>query len=356
MKVLTIIIGGIFFSSCGFYGQPSRIIKHEGLVIDRTDHDDPIPASTCANCPRHMRTSLDVYHKAVNARKLEGKLNGLSTLRISGSGQYSQKQGLTFLTNLKNGIFLNYDFKDASVPPINIDRIFVLDVRQETHAYLNYRALNQTDQPYSFRSIRLSGLYVDDQGKIHYNQINQGLDSWQIKENEKDFVDLLNLLNGQVVPLRLKDVGNQDNTVIDAIGNPNIYPLALSEPDLLSKINNEIPNVRIIPERLFIADGFNPDDQTTKNFKQLVQKLGPNDWLHIHCLGGSGRTTTLWILYDMLKNKETIRAENISFEDVLNRNDYFNGSEFRDDLKAEGKAYQYLKQQWDEIIDDPAAN
>ena len=350
MRVFAIIFGGMLISSCGFHIQPKKIIKAEALVIDRTDHEDQTPASICPTCPRHMRTSQDVYHKASKVPKLEKHLDGLNSMRISGSAQYSQAQGRTFLTNLKNSIFLNYAFKDAFVPPININRIIVVDVREETHAYLNYDNPLSPANKFEWLSIRNSGYYLDDNAQIHPNQINRGLTPKQIKENELDFIKTLNFFGGQYVPLRYKDVGTHNTTGVDVLVNPYNHPVAISEAELLANLDEEIHGVDIQYARFYVTDGKIPDEKTTNDFYQLLDSLSHTDWIHVHCLGGSGRTTTFWMLYDMYTNQDTIRTQKIPLEAVLLRNDFFNGKEFGEDIAEEGDVYQYLKTQWENII------
>lgn len=49
-------------------------------------------------------------------------------------------------------------------------------------------------------------------------------------------------------------------------------------------------------------------------FIELVRNLPADTWVHVHCRGGNGRTTTFMVMYDMLHN-----ADKVSFIDIIKR-------------------------------------
>ncbi|HEY5813358.1 MAG TPA: hypothetical protein VIT23_11995 [Terrimicrobiaceae bacterium] len=64
--------------------------------------------------------------------------------------------------------------------------------------------------------------------------------------------------------------------------------------------------------RLTITDQMGPTPEEVDRFLEEVGKLKPGAWVHIHCHAGRGRTTTFMILYDILRNAEQVKLEDIS--------------------------------------------
>ena len=53
----------------------------------------------------------------------------------------------------------------------------------------------------------------------------------------------------------------------------------------------------------------------------FVKKLAPGTWLHFHCRGGKGRSTTFMVLYDILRN-----GKHVSLDDIVKRQQLLGGS------------------------------
>jgi hypothetical protein len=66
--------------------------------------------------------------------------------------------------------------------------------------------------------------------------------------------------------------------------------------------------------RLTVSDHTAPMDDDVDRFIDFLKTVKPNTWLHFHCRGGDGRTTTFMAMYDMLKN-----ADRVSLEDIIAR-------------------------------------
>lgn len=66
--------------------------------------------------------------------------------------------------------------------------------------------------------------------------------------------------------------------------------------------------------RLAVADHHRPDDAVVDRFVRWHRSVAPGTWLHFHCRGGAGRTTTFLAMVDMLRN-----AGEVSFEGILER-------------------------------------
>ncbi len=57
-----------------------------------------------------------------------------------------------------------------------------------------------------------------------------------------------------------------------------------------------------------------PRADEVDRFVMLVDHQQKNTWIHLHCRGGKGRSTTFFAMYDMLKNAGTV-----SFDDIIQR-------------------------------------
>ena len=90
--------------------------------------------------------------------------------------------------------------------------------------------------------------------------------------------------------------------------------------------------------RIPIKDHHLPRPEAVDYFITLVQNLKQNQWLHIHCWWGHGRTTTMMCLYDML-----INAGNVSAHDIMTRQRALGGASIssQDKIDFLQKFYQY---------------
>ena len=99
--------------------------------------------------------------------------------------------------------------------------------------------------------------------------------------------------------------------------------------------------------RIPVSDHCRPTDDMVDRFVTFVHGLPANAWLHFHCHGGDGRTTTFMALYDMIRN-----AQNVSLDDIVARQSVigqyhlFNGKSEVETLRAAFiKAfYSYVKE------------
>ncbi len=66
--------------------------------------------------------------------------------------------------------------------------------------------------------------------------------------------------------------------------------------------------------RITVTDHTRPLDDEVDRFILAVRSLSENAWAHFHCEAGLGRTTTLMVLYDMLRN-----ANRVSLDDIVGR-------------------------------------
>ncbi|MPQ44645.1 fused DSP-PTPase phosphatase/NAD kinase-like protein [Clostridium tarantellae] len=189
-----------------------------------------------------------------NFRIIEG-------LNMSGSAQFTPSQ----LLHIKD--------------KINSTNLYVVDLRQESHGFINNKAIN---------------FYTKNKKK--HGVINKDLSSEQTLSAEKKLLETIK--------------PNSDLTIYKKSGKVDEVlkvETVLSEQELTKKHN-------IKYKRLAIRDGHTPELATIDEFVEFIKTLPKDAHLHFHCKHGKGRTTSFMALFQMMNNKE-----NLSIADILNQ-------------------------------------
>lgn len=109
--------------------------------------------------------------------------------------------------------------------------------------------------------------------------------------------------------IKLQELTGRKTTCI----YPNKYavePITIPITKVYSeKFLTEQHNVNYL--RLYILDHSKPDDRSVDSFVSLIKNLKKEEWVHIHCAAGRGRTTTFMALADMIYNSKTATCEQI---------------------------------------------
>lgn len=237
-------------------------------ACDGTDTNPCIVQDTTTG-PDHNVKHLRDAKMIANAYK--GNTHGLKHLWISASGAPSQQDFATiadFVKKESNG---------------QATKIIDLDLRQETHGYLNGEAVNLTD---------------------HYNWINFAKSYQQALADEMQWLNTL-----KISPLSQVYVLTPDEFKADEFGsgsNVNIKDVSSEE--------TVATTAGFAYQRLTVTDHMAPRDEDVDKFVTIVRQMPQNTWLHLHCRGGDGRSTTFFAMFDMLKN-----ADQVSFNDIIQR-------------------------------------
>lgn len=179
--------------------------------------------------------------------------------------------------------------------------VVVLDLRQESHGYINGRAITLV---------------------TNYNWINLGKSNYQSHVDETNWLASLGskkIVNGilTLAQYREKDYIRGKSMAVGSIKNEEYY---------VSRWGFEY-------QRLYISDHRAPLDAEVDAFLHLVKSKPENTWYHVHCRGGKGRTSTVLAMLDMLKN-----ADKVSFDEIIARqasiSPYYNLLEiYRNDIE-----------------------
>lgn len=248
--------------------------------------------------PRKFRsTSQDFLSKI--AQPVNPK--GLFDLNVSASAQFSSKQLKTIIDEV------------VADKRINPHEFVLVDLRQESHLFVN-------GYPVSFFSPNFSS-------------------SWgrSTKETEQDESEQRKKLLDQ--PLALI------HYVIEK-GKKGALGKTYQEAETLHQVQTEemlAKQFGIQYVRFAVSDHMRPSDEIVDQFISFVAALPKGSWVHFHCRGGSGRTSTFMTMYDMLRN-----GKYLGKEDILNRQVAMGGrnlsitngeDKFRNDLAIERQRF-----------------
>ncbi len=227
--------------------------------------------------PRNLRISkVPLENTSLNFR-------GLNKLKASGSGQFSEK---TFIE-------MSYQL------PTNLNRLVVLDLRQESHGLVNGTPISWTDG--------------------HHNYGNVNKTKKEIEADEQQRLQLA-VQAGRILV------------------NPVEEPAKL----IVSNVKTErefVESLGCTYIRLPVVDHNRPSDQALDQFIDIVNTLSNDQWVHFHCKAGKGRTTTFMTLLDIMQN-----AQYVSLEDILARQQLIGGIDLNETNKKTDERVRAAKE------------
>lgn len=211
-----------------------------------------IDSKNTENLPKHFRKTNDKIN--TENTKLPN-LDGLANLKASGSSEFSE-----------NGLMLVKQAIGNNIP------ITVVDLREESHGFVNGMAVNWTNSN---------------------NKANKGLTREQVLADEAD---------------KLKKLAANKTVTFDNDKNLTVDIKSVQSEEELVK-SKGMSYVRIP-----VTDKEAPSEEAVDYFINFVNSMPQDMWLHFHCRAGIGRTTTFMMMYDMMKN-----AKKVSLDDIVNR-------------------------------------
>ena len=221
-------------------------------------------AKSCKNLKklRNYRKCTEPVRLSENTWKKE---KNYKTLLISGSGQIPHDTFGLLYEDLKK------EAPDGA-------SIYMLDLRQESHGYL---------EDYT----------VSLHGGEH-NDINHDLLTAQVIL--KEWKDLHSLYG---VPTKIHNTNKSfEGAKTKTICSENVC----TEKELAEKAGFKYI-------RFSAQDHHFPQNETVDEFILFYRQLPENSWLHFHCLAGRGRTSVFMIMYDLM------RHPNLSMKRAANR-------------------------------------
>lgn len=207
-----------------------------------------IPFLNKSNCGEMIVLDTD------NDSKLPHNYRDIAFLNISGSAQFIPSQ----LPNLKQAI--------------NKENIAILDLRQESHGFVNDIAI-------SFYS--------------PFKTLNDGLTTEQVTKVENKELNSIKIGSTLNIYSKLGQV-KKDFTVE-----------SVSTEDAAVIKNN------IQYNRFAVRDGGTPTPTVVDNFVEFIKNKPVDQHLHFHCDAGDGRTTTFMIMYQTMFNEKNASLQEI---------------------------------------------
>lgn len=219
------------------------------------------------SAPLHWRSAPGA---AYNLLQINNK--GLDTLFISGSAA----------PTLENMIWIKKTTGEQHP-------VYIIDLRQETHLYLN--------------GLPISLFYKRD-------EINWGNTPWEITKKEQLWVK--HFLKSGMISINKSgkvQAGFKVPTEQVTLQIKELYP-----EDYAAK------KAGVDYFRIEVPDYHPPSPDQVDQFLAIIKKVPSNAWLHFHCAGGKGRTTTFMVMRDILAN-----AKHVSLQDIITRQEKIGG-------------------------------
>jgi protein tyrosine phosphatase (PTP) superfamily phosphohydrolase (DUF442 family) len=272
----------------------ARYQRHQdrhALQFERPTLVFDLRSSTPLNSRMRGTSDVSVLPPAVNKM-------GLSDLKLSGSAAITA----LMLKNLRE--------------LLGDHPVLVVDLRREPHAVLNEHSVTWTIPNNWLNSDKpLEHAVMDEQRRVD-----------QMRNASPDLV----------VAVHHKDYKKELSRPFQRVFK---QPQVCSERELVERHGMKYL-------RVGVADHLRPSDEEVQRFLDQIQALPPNTWVHAHCKGGQGRTTTFMVLYDIWRN-----AHRVSLSDIVERQRHLG---FGYDVSSEGlkeERRQFRKDRWVFISD-----
>lgn len=181
---------------------------------------------------------------------------------------------------------LNFDLYSSVLKTVaalpQVRKLCVVDLRQESHLFFDNLAVSW---------------YADKD----WSNVGQSLD-WILK----DEACRIDMSRGKTVQVFSTSKNPADDTIIPTGYSEMEVKSALSEEEVVQHIAATLPHsvghdrIPVVYERIPVTDHCMPTPDAVNTFLDLILSLKPEQtWIHFHCHGGDGRTTTFMAMYDM---------------------------------------------------------
>ncbi|MBQ6570250.1 MAG: tyrosine-protein phosphatase [Clostridia bacterium] len=189
--------------------------------------------------------------------------DGMDTLNISGSAEFSENQFAQLVTDIK--------------ALAGEKKIYVVDCRLEAHALLNGISISwYGDHNWAYKGMTLSEAEADEVTRFG-TLIGKTITAYAVEENARG-------ASGQIAVREWK-------TERELVENAGLGYLRLPCND------HSWPEPEAIDKFIAFVKGIDKD----------------NVWLHFHCQAGKSRTGIFMAIYDMIKNPD------VSYDDIMLR-------------------------------------
>lgn len=303
--------GQVNYAPSSVFGfRQSRVIDDYVLA----PYDIIFDSTKGAAMPKMYRSPVFFKHSPHQ----EFDMTGFNSLTISGSAQYSWLE-------LKEVI--SHIHKRHKIP---YDKIYVFDLREESHAFINDAAVSWFSGPLDVQQNRTPQNAIESELK-HINQVRAFPTTFIYKVVKSDLG----------MPAS-KEVG--------------IYPV-----NVVMREQEAVKSLGANYVRLPVTDHYRPEGGDVDDFVEFIKYLPAGAWLHFKCRGGKGRTTTFMTLFDIIQNPSVALKEILARQKALGGTDLAgkktkSGQEWKKRLSNDRVRlievfydYRHAKDGWDQM-------
>lgn len=219
--------------------------------------------------PANFRTMQSPF-KNLADYPVQPTRQGLDQMKLSGSSYFSVNEFQEMIKKIPSA------------------KVLVLDLRAESHGYLNENGISW----YSA-----------------YKSANKGLEKAQIEQVEHALLADTEQKNTEIAVL------NSDKSI--ASTNAVFVEKARTEKEFLDA-------QKIAYYRLPVLDYDAPANERVDEFLDFYRKLPSDVWIHAHCEAGEGRTTMFLSMIDMIHN-----AKMLTYDEIMTRQVLLGGQDLR---------------------------
>ena len=198
---------------------------------------------------------------------------GLKELRISGSSFYAKNEFKELLKKI----------------PAAPQDVVVLDLRNESHGYINDHAVSWYSR---------------------YKTFNKGLTAQQVDEREKGLLTAVKQAGVADIAVQAKDKGV-------------VFKVPIKVDSVMTE-KEFVESMGVQYFRIPIMDYSAPTRDNIDRFVEFYKNLPKTAWIHAHCEAGVGRTTITLSMVDMLHN-----AGKLSYDEIMTRQVLMGGQDVR---------------------------
>ncbi|MCR5177053.1 MAG: protein tyrosine phosphatase [Anaerovibrio sp.] len=209
---------------------------------------------------------------------------GLKDLRVSGSSFFSKNEFEALLQKI----------------PAERKAIIVLDLRNESHGYINGHGVSWYSR---------------------YKTFNKGLSADQVDERECALL------------ADVKQKGYAD-IAVQAKNKDIVFTVPIQVESVMTE-KEYLESLGIRYFRIPIMDYTAPTNANIDRFVEFYKTLPANSWIHAHCEAGVGRTTIALSMIDMLHN-----AGKLSYDEIMTRQVLMGGQDVRKSAKKATDTYK----------------
>ena len=274
VRIAVLVSAIMLCCSLAFAAEPA-----EGVQILKFDR----PAGV-ASMPATFRTAQSDFKRAKN--DVYPSRTGLDDLRLSGSSFFSKNEFKKLLTAL----------------PAEKKDLVVLDLRNESHGYINDHAVSWYSR---------------------YKTFNKGLDAAAVDGREHALLNAAKAAGTVEVAMQAKDKSVVFTAPIKVIS-------VMTEKEFVESMGAKY-------YRIPIMDYSAPTRANIDQFVKFYKSLPKTAWIHAHCEAGVGRTLMTLAMVDMLHN-----ADKLSYDQIMDRQVLLGGEDVRKSAATAKDPYKKL--------------